>query len=304
MTSRAAEAAYGAGWAAVKALPEPLTRAGFRLAADLAWWRRGRGVQRLEANLARVAPAADIRALSRAGMRSYLRYWMEIFRLPVLAPERIVGEFELTGEAGLRAAIAEGRGVIVALPHMGNWDHAGAWAALTGIEFTTVAERLEPETLFNRFLAFRESLGMHVLPLTGGPSVFPELARRLRRGGVLCLVADRDLTESGVPVQFFGEPARLPAGPAALALATGAALVPTTLWYAETGPGWRGRVHPPVPVPATGDRRSRVREMTQAMADAFAVDIAAHPADWHMLQRLWLADLDPAWAGRASRAAA
>lgn len=293
MTGRLVEATFAAGWALVKALPERLTGALFTGFADVTWWRRGRGVRQLEANLARVAPGSDLRALSRAGMRSYLRYWLEVFRLPVLPADRIVAQFRLADEALLREAVAAGRGVVVALPHMGNWDHAGAWASLTGIPFTTVAERLEPEALYTRFVAFREGLGMEVLPLGSGGQLFGQLAQRLRRGAVLCLLADRDLTPGGVEVRFFGEPARMPGGPAGLALTTGAALLPTTLWYDPNGRGWCGRIHPAVGVPRGGDRREKVAAMTQAMADAFAEDIAAHPADWHMLQRMWVADRAP-----------
>jgi KDO2-lipid IV(A) lauroyltransferase len=178
---------------------------------------------------------------------------------------------------------------------MGNWDHAGAWCVRTGMPFTTVAERLQPASLFDRFVEFRRGLGMEVLPLTGdstGP--YPILRSRLENGGMLCLLADRDLTATGVEVDFFGEPARMPAGPASLALDTGAALLPVTLWYPDDGgPGWRGRVHPEIVPPRSGDRRERIGDMTQRMADAFAVSIAAHPADWHMFQKVFTHDLDP-----------
>ncbi|MFL6136866.1 MAG: phosphatidylinositol mannoside acyltransferase [Frankiaceae bacterium] len=288
---------YRAGWAGVRAAPLPVAAAAFRLGADVAWWRRPASVRRLERNLARVAGPMtedELRRLSRAAMRSYLRYWLEAFRLPVIPTERIVGEMAVQDEAILRAALAAGQGVIVALPHMGNWDHAGAWLVATGVPFTTVVERLEPEEVFDRFVAFRESLGMEVLPLTGGDqSPYRVLAERLRAGGCVCLVADRDLSASGVDVDFFGETARMPAGPAALAVGTGAALLPVTLWYAERGRGWRARIHRPVRPPAGLERRAQVAAMTQSLADAFAAAIAEHPADWHMLQRLWLADLDP-----------
>ena len=294
MRARLVDAGFAVGWRAVKALPEPAARSLFAALADIAWLRRGVGVRRLEANLARVAPDRDPRELSRAALRSYLRYWCEVFRLPVMSPERIVADMYVEDEDRLRAAIAAGRGVVVALPHSGNWDHGGAWLVRTGVPFTTVVERLRPESLFRRFVAFRESIGMEVLPLTGGAEVFATLARRLRAGRVLCLVADRDLTATGVAVDFFGAQARMPAGPAALALATGAALLPVTMWYAEDGRGWRARIHPEVGPPAHGDRKARVAAMTQGLADAFAEGIAAHPADWHMLQRLWVDDLDPA----------
>jgi KDO2-lipid IV(A) lauroyltransferase len=188
-----------------------------------------------------------------------------------------------------------GKGVVLALPHLANWDLAGAWVTTQlGIPFTTVAERLKPETLYDRFVAYREGLGMEVLPHSGG-SAFGTLARRLRDGGLVCLVADRDLSASGVEVDFFGETARMPAGPALLAQQTGARLLPATLWY-DDSPVMRGRVHPPVEVPESGTRAEKTSAMTQALADAFATGIADHPEDWHMLQRLWLKDLDPAKA--------
>ena len=297
---------FAIAWAGVRAAPLPVVRVVFAAIADVVWWRRPTSVRRLEVNLARVVrtPGADVRALSRRAMRSYFRYWMEVFRLPAIPPERIVGDMRVEGEDLLRRAVASGRGVVIALPHMGNWDHGGAWLVATGVPFTTVAERLQPEEMFDRFVAFRESLGMEVLPLTGGErSPFRVLQQRLRAGGCVCLVADRDLSASGIDVDFFGETARMPAGPAALALTTGAVLLPVTMWYPDgRRSGWRARIHPEVTPPADGDRTAKIAAMTQALADAFAEAIAEHPADWHMLQRLWLADLDPARAA-AARAA-
>jgi lauroyl/myristoyl acyltransferase len=291
------DAAYAAGWSVVRGMPERLARAQFDAVADAVWLRGGSSVDRLRSNLRRVQPGLDdhqLRLLTRAAVRSYLRYWCEVFRLPRMSVDDLVARMYVVDEKRLRDAVAAGNGVILALPHMGNWDHAGAWLTGTGVPFTTVAERLEPESLFERFVAFRESLGMEVLPLTGGERPpYDLLADRLRAGGVLCLLADRDLTATGVDVDFFGSPARMPAGPAALAHDTGAALLPVTLWYPDRR-RWHGRIHPRVRVPATGDRDAKVRAMTQQTADAFAEAIADHPADWHMLQRVWVDDLDPA----------
>ncbi|MFE5863764.1 phosphatidylinositol mannoside acyltransferase [Streptomyces virginiae] len=285
---------YGLGWAGVKKLPEPAAVALGRRIADFAWKRRGKSVLRLESNLARVVPDAGperLRELSQAGMRSYMRYWMESFRLPTMDPKRLSTDVEFTDEHLLREALDSGRGVIVALPHLANWDLAGAWAiGHMNAPFTTVAERLKPETLYDRFVAYRESLGMEVLPHSGG-AAFGTLARRLRSGGLVCLVADRDLSASGVEVDFFGATARMPAGPALLAQQTGAVLLPATLHYGDT-PKMYGRIHPEVEVPKTGTRTEKTTVMTQAVADAFASGIAEHPEDWHMLQRLWLDDLE------------
>ncbi|MFF8560681.1 phosphatidylinositol mannoside acyltransferase [Streptomyces albidoflavus] len=295
MNERLSDALYGLGWSTVKKLPEPVAVRLGQTLADTVWKRRGKGVLRLEANLARVVPDAGperLAELSRAGMRSYLRYWMESFRLPAWSETRIKEGFEPEGLHHLTDGLAAGKGVILALPHLGNWDLAGAWVTRNlGVPFTTVAERLKPETLYDRFVAYREGLGMEVLPHTGG-SAFGTLARRLRAGGLVCLVADRDLSASGVEVQFFGDTARMPAGPAILAQQTGALLLPVTLWFDAT-PVMKGRVHPPVEVPGTGTRAEKTSLMTQALADAFAEGIADHPEDWHMLQRLWLADLEP-----------
>jgi KDO2-lipid IV(A) lauroyltransferase len=278
--------AYVAGWALVKALPERLARRLFDAGADLAYRRQGKGVRRLEANLRRILPpGADLAATTRAGVRSYARYWLEAFRLPILGRERILAGVTCDDADRLHNA----KGVVAVLPHMGNWDVAGAWASLAGAKFTTVAERLRPEGLFDRFVAFRESLGMEVIPLTGGDAnPFDLLADRLRAGGLVCLLGDRDLTARGVEVTFFGETAKFPAGPAALAVRTGAALTPATLWF--EGDGWHVRMHPPIEVPPGPDRIAR---MTQAVADVFEQGIREHPEDWHMLQRLWLADLEP-----------
>ncbi len=283
LTGRLSDAAYAGGWALVRALPEGAAHALFRAGADLAWRRGGPAVDRLRANLRRVAPQADLDALTHDALRSYARYWCEMFRLPVTSTERVVTGAHTLDEHRLRDSVAAGRGTVMALPHTGNWDHAGAWCGATGVHFTTVAERLKPESLYDRFVAFRESLGMEVLPLTGGDRPpFDVLVERLEAGGTLCLLADRDLSARGVDVTFFGDRARMPAGPATLALRTGATLLPVTLSFRPDG--WEIRFHEPVP-------HSDIATMTQGMADAFAAGIGAHPADWHMLQRLWLDDL-------------
>ncbi|HEY7360352.1 MAG TPA: phosphatidylinositol mannoside acyltransferase [Streptosporangiaceae bacterium] len=289
--------AYALGWALVCRVPESWARSAFLLAGDIAWRRQGRGVQRLEANLRRVigpqASGKELRALSRAGMRSYARYWLEVFRLPVISRGRILAGTTSNGEEQAAfAQLAAGRGVIFALPHTGNWEAAGAWIIARGAgKFTTVAERLKPESVYLRFVAFRESLGFEVLPATGGNSRFGVLAQRLRAGGMVCLPADRDVTGGGIEVEFFGQKARMMAGPAALAVQTGAALMPAVLWF--DGRGWGVHIYPEVPVPAEGSRRDKIAAMTQQMARNFEAGIAAHPQDWHMLQRVFTEDFGP-----------
>jgi lauroyl/myristoyl acyltransferase len=295
LRDRLVDMGYGLGWSMVCRMPESWARRLFRFAGDIAWRRQGRGVQRLEANLRRVigpeASGKELRALSREAMRSYARYWLEVFRLPVITTERIVADMRCIGEETLFAHLDAGRGVVAALPHMGNWEQAGAWIVALGVgKLTTVAERLKPESVYQRFLDFREGLGFEVLPASGGMGRFGVLAQRLRAGGLVCLPADRDVTGSGIEVEFFGEKARMMGGPAALAIQTGAALLPVTLWF--EGPLWAAHIHDAIPVPDEGNRRDKVAAMTQEVARVFEAGVTAHPQDWHMLQRVFVADLD------------
>jgi KDO2-lipid IV(A) lauroyltransferase len=288
---RVVDAGFATGWAAVRALPEPVAAAGFAAAGTLAARRGTTGVRRLRTNLARVVgPGVDLDPLVARAMRSYSRYWRETFRLSRISPATVRDDTDFTGADILDKAVASGRGVVLALPHCGNWETAGVWLLQHGVPFSTVAERLRPESLYERFLAFREGLGMEVLPLTGGDRPPSDVLReRLRAGRAVCLLGDRDLTKRGIDVDFFGATARMPAGPALLAATTGAALHPVGLWF--TRGGWGVTVHPEVPI-AEGRLRDTVSAATQQLADTFAADIARRPYDWHMLQRLWLADLD------------
>jgi len=292
---RASTLAYRAGWLAVRLLPEPVARWIFTQIADYLWRRQGNSVRQLEANLRRVRPdagQAELRQLTRAGMRSYLRYWVEAFRLPTMPAERITSGMSVIGEEQTALThIKAGRGVVFALPHTGNVDFAAAWIMTRGFgQISVIAERLKPEAVFRQFVAYRESLGMEVVPHTGGPSPFGVMAQRLRAGRLVCLVADRDLSAAGVEVEFFGQPARIGAGPAALAVRTGAALMPVVLWFA--GDSWRGHIYPEVPVPPNGTQAEKVAAMSQQLAAAWQSGITEHPEDWHMLQKVFVADLD------------
>jgi len=298
MRDRLIAAGYGLGWSVVRRAPESWAREAFRAAADIAWRRQGPQVQVLEGNLRRVlgphATGAELRALSRESMRSYARYWLEIFRLPVTPVQRLVADTVASGDVWVGLDyLKAGRGVIFALAHMGNWDQAGAWIIHEGAgSFTTVMERLKPEALYDEFIKFREGIGMEVLPATGGTvNNFGTLADRLRAGKLVCLVSDRDVTGTGTEVEFFGEKARMMGGAAALAERTGAALFPAILWY--EGDLWGIFVDKEILVPAEGNRKQKVAAMMQELARSFEAGIRAHPADWHMLQRVFVADLDP-----------
>jgi phosphatidylinositol dimannoside acyltransferase len=289
---------YAVAWGVVRRLPERVAYQLFDLIADLVWRSRRGPVPRLEANLRRARPGTsydELRTLSRAGLRSYLRYWCDAFRLPDWSRDRVVASVRVENEQYLRDTLGGGRGMVAALMHMGNWDHAGAWASVTGAPVVTVAERLRPERLYARFLAYREGLGMEILPLTGGEGdLLDTLSRRLREGRLVPLLADRDLRASGILVELLGEPTRMPPGPAMLALRTGAALHPVSIWYEPAGSRRHRlviRFHDEVLAPADGRTREKVTAMTQEVASVFGAAITAHPEDWHMLQPLWLGDL-------------
>jgi lauroyl/myristoyl acyltransferase len=291
LRARLTDAGYAAGWRAIRLLPEPLAQQLFAAGGAFAVRRQGRGVRQLRANLDVVTGGrlddAALEDLTRRGMQSYARYWQEAFRLPTLSRERIVAGSHMPGQEHLERARAEGRGVVLALPHSGNWDAAGVWLVdWLGGEFLTVAERLEPESLYRRFLEFREGLGMRVVPLTGGERPSSTVLREwLGDGGTTCLLVDRDLSGAGVPVTFFGRRTTMPGGPALLAAQTGAALLPAVCQF--DGDGWRFVVHPPVPVAGPGRLRDRVTAAMQQVADAFATTITERPEDWHVLGRLW-----------------
>ena len=294
---RATDVGYAAGWGLIKSVPKPLSERWFRAAADAATVRNGGGAQQLRKNLRRVVGPAvsELRMDQLVGdaLRSYSRYWLETFRLSKMDLREVADSVnrEVVGAANLNAALERGKGAILALPHSGNWDVAGVWLVSQHGKFTTVAERLKPESLFNRFVEYRESLGMEVIALTGG-DVAPTqvLAERLRANKVVCLLADRDLSRNGVEVDFFGEATRMPPGPALLSAMTGAPVLPTHAFFTPRGWGLTLRE----PVVQHGERlRDKVTSGTQELANAFAEEIAKHPEDWHMLQRLWLADLPP-----------
>jgi KDO2-lipid IV(A) lauroyltransferase len=307
LKGRLTDAGYGLGWSVVCRLPESWAQRAFMLCADFAWWRRGPRVQILEGNLRRVigsqVPDSQLRELSRKAMRSYARYWLEAFRLPVMPPSRLVSGMHDTGHLGdAFEYLAAGRGVIFALPHMGNYELAGAWVIAKGTgSITTVAERLQPESLYRRFVEFRENLGIEVLPASGGSQPFGILAQRLRAGRPIGLVCDRDVTGTGtaIELEFFGEKAYMMGGPAALAVQTSAALMPVILWF--EGHSWGVHVHAEIPVPAAGDSKQKAASMMQEVACLFEAGIRAHPQDWHMLQRVFAADLDPGRLRRAPR---
>lgn len=305
--------AYSFAWRHASKVPEPILRGAFTLVADVLWWRRGDGVRRMEANYARVRPeldAAAIRRLTRVGMRSYMRYFREAFTLRSVTTEQVGARVRVEGYEHVRAVHEDGTAVTLALGHLGNWDLAGAWATPNLAPVLTVAEKLKPEALYEEFVAFRRSIGIEVLGL-GDSGVFRQLVRAGKDGRrTIPLLADRDLTASGIEVGLCGHRARVAAGPAALALAAGIDLVPMMVRYerldrtrravARTPWGIVLRFYPPVPVPdvdpalsASDRRRAQIAAMTQGWVDAMADTLRESTEDWHMLQKVFVEDLDP-----------
>lgn len=278
--------AYFAGWRIVRWLPEKQAYQLFEMIADWASAKNGRSVQRLESNLKRVKPelaASELQKLAKSGMRSYLRYWCDTFRSPDWDTNRIQSTVTVNDPELLLEPVRNKRGVVVALPHAGNWDHAGSYFCSQGIPLVTVVERLKPAKLFQKFLEYRQAIGMEALPLDG--RVMGTLASRLREGKLVALIADRDLSRSGIDVKFFDGTARMPAGPALLAIRTGADLITAFVSFTATGIHIDFRK---VQIASGETESEQVTKTVQICADNFAAGISEHPQDWHMLQRIWV----------------
>ena len=279
--------AYASAWRITRALPARTAYAFFGWIGEKVYRRNPSPVKRMRSNFARVRPELDEReleALVQQGMRSYMRYWCDTFRLPSWSRESTIKSVVVENEHFLRDPLLAGRGVIVSLPHAGNWDHAGAYFCASGAPLVTVAEHLKPEKLFRKFLAYRESIGMEVLD--ANTRALATLSQRLRSNRLIALVADRDLSRSGVEVNFLGGPSRMPVGPALLSIQTGSPLITAFVKY-ETS-GIRIIFEGEIPIPDEGDQSSKIAAMTQSCADRFGRLIRLHTEDWHMLQRIWI----------------
>lgn len=292
--------AFSLGWTIAPRLPESLVRALFDITGRIASRRGGEDVRQLEKNLSRVCPDAtdkELRLLARDCMRSYMRYYAELFMQPGMPPDEMDARVRSHVPDQMRADLEEGS-VVVALGHLGNYDMAGAWSTRNVATVLVVAERLKPEKLFQQFMAVREKEGTEVVPFDRGANIFRRLLRRsLEDTRVVALLADRDLGASGIEVQLFGHPARLAVGPAALALAAKrplyfAAIHDDRIEQLHGPRKWGidlefiGPIAPPEPGP------DAVKAFTQAWADLLTNHVRAHPTSWHMLQKVFTADLD------------
>jgi len=281
---------YSLLWKTVRIMPEKIANALFNRIAELAYRRNKKRVQRLRENYRQVRPKAshdEIESMVKSGLISAMRYWCDTFRISDWDKKRIIETVTCSNEELLLTGAASGKGVIVALPHAGNWDHAGLYFCMKGITVHTVAEHLKPEKLFMKFLEHREKMGMKVFDIDG--SVIQELEEILRHGGLVALVADRDLSKSGITVDFFDGIAKMPAGPALLALRTGASL--TTAFVAYTKTGIHINFSGPFNLDSAESGKSesgKVIALTQKLADQFSRDITRDPTSWHMQQRIFL----------------
>lgn len=278
---------YLATWKIISWLPEKLAYRTANLCSDITYLRNGGKVKRLRSNYKMVLPHIgknELARLTRAGMRSYLRYWFDTFRLSKWSKERIISTTEVVRENLLRDPISQRRGCIIALPHAGNWDHAAAYFCSTGINLTAVVEKLKPEAIFNKFLEYRQSIGIE--PISHKEKTIPTLLDRLSEGKLVALVADRDMSRNGIEVNFLGGIAKMPSGPAILALKSNSPLV--TAYVRYKGKGIQVIFDETIKIPKSGSEDQQIKEITQSMADNFAKHIKDSPVDWHMLQRIWI----------------
>ena len=278
---------YLIAWKLIALLPE---KSAYKLAdyvSDRIYKKNGKGIKRLRGNYGRVMPEYSpqkLEELTKLGMRSYLRYWFDTFRLSKWSKNRIISTTQVIRENLLRDPIQSKQGCIVALPHAGNWDHAAAYFCSTGITLTAVVEKLKPEAIFKKFLAYRESIGIEAI--SHKEKTIPILTERLQAGKLIALVADRDMSRNGIEVNFFGKTSKMPSGPAILAIKTGAPLITA---YVRYTPGGIEIIFDETLKPTNSEsEEEQIKIITQSMADNFAKRIKENPVDWHMLQRIWI----------------
>lgn len=278
---------YLFAWKVIALLPEKSAYQLANFVSDRIYKKNGKGIRRLRSNYARVMPeyaAAKLEELTKLGMRSYLRYWFDTFRLSRWSKNRIISTTQVIRENLLRDPIQSKQGCIVALPHAGNWDHAAAYFCSTGITLTAVVEKLKPEAIFKKFLAYRESIGIEAI--SHKEKTIPILTKRLQAGKLIALVADRDMSRNGVEVNFFGKTSKMPSGPAILAIKTGVPLI--TAYVRYTLDGIQIIFDETIKPTNSGNEEDQIKIITQSIADNFAKRIKEYPVDWHMLQRIWI----------------
>jgi phosphatidylinositol dimannoside acyltransferase len=289
LSERVSYGAFATAERVAMALPEFVGRRLFDLAGLAAFHLAPRARRVMAGNLRRVLGRPEgsplVLAATKDAFRSYARYWYDTFRIRVMPQEEFRSRVRFVGLEHIERALEGGRGVVLALPHIGNWDAAGSWVAGSGIGVTAVAEVLRPERLFRLFLEHREALGMRIVPLDDDRGVGDELVRLMGENEVIALVADRDLRGRGVEVEMFGETRRMPAGPALLSVFTGSPLLPAACY--DLADGWLVDVGEPLEVEPSGVMRADVTALTRLLAKRFERAISAAPTQWHMFQPAW-----------------
>ncbi len=253
----------------------------------------------VERHLRRVNPGLKGLALRRASQQafdSYMRYYTESFRLPSLSAKQVARTFSVDGFHHIDEALSKGNGVILALPHLGGWEWAGRWMADKGHRMTVIVEPLDPPELFEWFTKLRSDLGMNVVPL--GPQAAPSILSALRNNEIVCLLSDRDIQGGGIEVEFFGEKTTLPAGPAMLGIRSGAAVLPTAVYFTPAIDGHQAVVRPPLALDRGGKLREAVATGTQMLAHELEGLIRRAPEQWHLFQPNWPSD--PGYGNTAS----
>lgn len=292
LKSSAIDASYWLGWHLIWRLPTRISYWLFKQVAFILWKREITGVRQLEMNLARVhgyvATDPRIRKLSLITLQSYMRYYCETFLLPKWNKEKILRTVQTENVEPIETALKSG-GVVLCLPHLANWDLAGAWAALYFGSVCTVAERLRPEGVFQKFLAMRAALGVKLMPLTGEGGTYEFLRDHVIQGELVALLGDRDVAKSGMNNQFFGHRATIPIGAALLALETGRPLFTCAPWYdGETMVITFDNEIEFDRSPVQGrERLRRAQEVTGQILGNLETHIVAHSDNWHQLQPIW-----------------
>ncbi|MGO9029608.1 MAG: phosphatidylinositol mannoside acyltransferase [Acidimicrobiales bacterium] len=271
------------------ALPEPVALAAATAVGDVLFEVRDEQRETVSRNLRRVLGAAvdeaSLRQWAKRSFRAYARYWVEGARLGATPQAEVLQHFVLEeGFEHLAEGMSTGHGVVLALPHVGSWEYGGAFLAAIGYPMIAVAERVEPPELFDYFVAQRAAMGLTVIPLGEGSTA--ALMQAIRAGRLVGLLSDRDLSGTGVEVEFFGEKTTMPGGPATMALRTGATLL-TAAVYSGPGRDHHAVINRPIDTARTGSFRTDVHRITQEIATEFEGLIRRAPEQWHVFQPLW-----------------
>lgn len=275
------------------ALPEPVVRRLGILAGMYASRRSGSKRGLLSSHMRRVlgpdASESDVQNAVDGMYRSYGRYWAETFWFRPRRRQTIINSVDRIHFEPVHDAQAAGRGIVFAVPHVGNWEIAGVIARDLGLNLMAVAEDLPNPLITEWFLDVRNDFGIDIV-LTSDPARRSKMIRRLKSGGALALLSDRDVTGKGVTVEFFGEETTVPAGPVALAELTNSVVLPVAAYFKD-GEGYRIEVGDPIEIPDDGTRSERIALGSQRVADALEAQIRKHPSQWHLFQPNWPSDL-------------